>query len=183
MLVAEQVQHLKALGLPHSSAARRKASWEIYQAASAWFAYQPGLAPLQVDGIPGPKTTTDVRHAAANGYRIAPHFKLQEFACTCGVAKVDRDLVVALEKIRAKLYPKGLSIVSGYRCVARNRAVGGVWNSAHLLGKAADIPRAAQPSAFKGMGLRGIGYKAAHGLVTHVDVDNRLRKDHVFKEN
>lgn len=182
MSVAEQVQHLKALGLPHSTAARRKASWKIYQLGSAWYAFQPGHVQLEIDGVPGDVTSANVRYAATRGYRLSPNFSLGEFRCTCGAMQVDRVLLVALEKVRSRLYPGGLQIVSGYRCSARNRAVGGTPTSAHLRGQAADIPARHKPSAFTGLGLKGIGFKAGHGLVTHVDVAPELRTDHVFKE-
>lgn len=43
-----------------------------------------------------------------------------------------------LEQVRA-LFGRPLVITSGYRCPELNRAVGGVWDSAHVRGVAADI--------------------------------------------
>ncbi|MBR4593050.1 MAG: peptidase M15 [Bacteroidaceae bacterium] len=73
------------------------------------------------------------------------YFKIEEFRCRCGccmpaevkenvTALVDR----VLDPVRAKF---GWPIVvnSGYRCPARNRAVGGAVRSQHLKGEAADI--------------------------------------------
>lgn len=175
MSVAEQRRHLKALGLPNLTSAQRAASWRVYQTASTW-----SINALYPDGVPGPLTSADVRVAAANGYRVSAHFALREFACTCGVARVDRALVVLLEKVRAKLYPSGLAIVSGYRCAKHNKAVGGIPTSSHLSGLAADIPAHATPAKFKGLGAHGIGYKARHGLVTHLDLAGNLGRDYIF---
>lgn len=36
-------------------------------------------------------------------------------------------------------YGKPIHVTSGYRCKALNKAVGGVWNSQHMTGEAADI--------------------------------------------
>lgn len=179
MAITEQIEHLAAMGLPHDTAQERKDSWLIYQGASAWFEYT-SLNPLFEDGVPGTLTTMDVRYAAANGYKISPHYSLKEFRCACGLVRVDRNLIIALEKLRAKHYPSGLPIVSGYRCAAHNRAVGGVPSSAHLRGLAADIPAKLKPSKIKGLGFHGIGYKTRHGLVTHVDLQTGLRNDTVF---
>ena len=47
-------------------------------------------------------------------------------------------LLEKLEKLR-KIIEKPIHITSGYRCFAYNRKVGGVANSYHLIGLAADI--------------------------------------------
>lgn len=69
-----------------------------------------------------------------------PHFKKEEFMCPCcgsvgeGIAT---SLVELLETLREK-YGETI-ITSGYRCSSYNKQVGGVSNSAHLKGQAADI--------------------------------------------
>lgn len=76
-------------------------------------------------------TTTNVR----------PHFKLWEFACTCGCGGVKTPsdkMLDALEELRVKA-GKPLKIESGYRCQKKNAAVGGSPNSLHLTGIAVDI--------------------------------------------
>lgn len=80
--------------------------------------------------------------------RIAPHFTLAELSRTdTGIPNVPDEKSAAnlkrlafevLEPIRDLLECK-LVIHSGYRCKAVNRAVGGVYNSAHLDGRAADF--------------------------------------------
>jgi uncharacterized protein YcbK (DUF882 family) len=105
---------------------------------------------------------------------LSTHFSASEFACPhCGVVKVVTPLVDALEKARNLYYPKGLRIISGYRCVMHNRAVKGAPSSRHLRGDAADIvPVMTVPQA-EALGFRGIGYVEATGKVAHVDMRSR----------
>ena len=70
---------------------------------------------------------------------IAPYFKLSEFACPCCKRVMLHPLLLEkLEKIR-KIIERPIHITSGYRCFAYNRKVGGVANSYHCIGLAADI--------------------------------------------
>lgn len=73
------------------------------------------------------------------------HFKIHEFHSKDGV-KVPRQfypniwrLMTNLEVIRKELGNKKIYINSGYRTKNHNNNVGGVPNSQHLIGKAADI--------------------------------------------
>ena len=72
--------------------------------------------------------------------KITDHFSQQEFTCKCGCGEVliDMQLVYGLEVLR-RLLRKPIIINSAYRCEAHNKAVGGVDNSQHRLGTAADI--------------------------------------------
>ena len=72
--------------------------------------------------------------------QLSPHFRLAEFACKDGSDKVlvDDALVELLETIRAAA-GVAVSINSAYRTPAHNAAVGGVSNSQHVYGRAADI--------------------------------------------
>lgn len=54
-----------------------------------------------------------------------------------------------LEDIRKLLDNKAITITSGYRSSALNRAIGGAGNSAHLVGHAADFICPAAGSAFE----------------------------------
>lgn len=72
--------------------------------------------------------------------RLSKNFTLQEFACKCGCgnAYVDPKLVELLQTIREH-FDQPVTITSGYRCKAHNKAIGGAPLSYHLEGKAADI--------------------------------------------
>jgi len=72
--------------------------------------------------------------------RIAKNFLVGEFACHDGADKIllSEELVVALQAIRDH-FGAPVKITSGYRTPYWNKHVGGVSNSQHVLGKAADI--------------------------------------------
>jgi zinc D-Ala-D-Ala carboxypeptidase len=109
--------------------------------AIRWFQEAWTLQSLAIDGVWGPNTEAAARQAVANGGRISAHFHLAEFACShCRWPRANRALVRGLERLRSAHYTQGLSIVSGYRCVAHNTAIGGARHSQHLYGRAADIP-------------------------------------------
>ena len=82
---------------------------------------------------------------------LSPHFSLAEFttsqtAARMGVDNTPSPEIVAnlqttaavLEQVR-EILKAPILISSGYRCEMLNRLVGGVWNSAHLCGRAADF--------------------------------------------
>jgi peptidoglycan hydrolase-like protein with peptidoglycan-binding domain len=71
--------------------------------------------------------------------KITANFTRAEFQCPCGCTAqmLDGDLVAGLQTVRDKLGVP-LTITSGYRCTARNKAVGGAAASKHLYGIAAD---------------------------------------------
>lgn len=73
------------------------------------------------------------------------YFQPKEFWCKCGgkycnhdTAQPQEGLVRALEKLR-KTAGKPIIISSGVRCATHNSNVGGVYNSHHLYGNAADF--------------------------------------------
>lgn len=105
---------------------------------------------------------------------LSPHFSTREFACPhCGRVIVSPTLVAALERARELHYPRGLRIVSGYRCRAHNLEIKGAPLSRHMRGDAADIvPVMTVPEA-EALGFRGIGYVEATGKVSHVDMRSR----------
>lgn len=91
------------------------------------------------------------------------NFKIKEFACKDGSdeIKIEDELVEKLQIIRS-YYNSPVTINSAYRTPSWNAAVGGVKNSNHVLGKAADIrvkghtPN--EVAAFaKKIGFRGVG--------------------------
>lgn len=74
-----------------------------------------------------------------NDFQITPNFNLREFQCPCCHAVVlHRRLAAAMQRLRG-LCARPLVVTSGYRCAPHNAAVGGVANSFHRRGLAADV--------------------------------------------
>lgn len=70
---------------------------------------------------------------------LSAHFSKVELAChCCGELKIESALLAALEQLR-KLAGKEIIVHDGYRCVAHNQEAGGVTDSEHTRGRAADI--------------------------------------------
>lgn len=76
--------------------------------------------------------------------RISAHFTTDESSCSCGCgfgsrpSHVSAELLVELELMRAAL-ARPVYVSSWCRCPTHNQNVGGVENSAHTRGSAADI--------------------------------------------
>lgn len=80
---------------------------------------------------------------------LTAHFALEELSCTDHrefdntpppevVAQL-RLTAAQMEEVRRQLGDRTISVSSGYRCRALNRAVGGAATSAHLTGHAVDF--------------------------------------------
>ena len=75
---------------------------------------------------------------------MTKNFKKSEFDCNCG-CEMPNDVFINIQKLANQLQylreflDVPIKLTNGYRCPAHNRAVGGVKNSQHVLGKAADI--------------------------------------------
>ena len=70
---------------------------------------------------------------------LSEHFSRTEFAChCCGELKIDTALIEGLELLR-ELAGKPVVVHDGYRCAAHNQEVGGVSDSEHTRGMAADV--------------------------------------------
>ena len=70
---------------------------------------------------------------------LSPHFSKVELACHhCGQLKVEKRLLEALEELR-RLAGKPIVVHDGYRCPLHNQEVGGVTDSEHTRGVAADV--------------------------------------------
>ena len=121
---------------------------------------------------PAPKTGTfwdDIRY-----------FTREEFRCPCGrcggfPAEPQESMVRAVDEIRQRLGVP-VSIVdaggSGVRCAEHNAEVGGVANSQHLFGLAADLHSAASPAQMKAVAEDVMGRTGGIGLYDwgiHVD--------------
>ena len=109
--------------------------------------------------------------------QLSPAFRVREFRCRDGTDTIliDEGLVVVLQCIREH-FGKAVTITSGYRTAAHNRAVGGAVYSQHQYGRAADIRVPGVPveqlAAYAETllpGTGGIGRYPAKGFV-HVDV-------------
>lgn len=71
--------------------------------------------------------------------QVTKNFKRSEFECPhCHENKIQGALIQLVQKIRDKA-GEPVHIESGYRCPEHNKEVGGVANSSHTLGLAADI--------------------------------------------
>jgi hypothetical protein len=107
---------------------------------------------------------------------LSAHFSESELACRCcGELIIVPALIDALERLR-ELAGKPIKIHAGYRCPKHNQEIGGVTDSEHTRGMAADIAipgltlqlmyeLALQVPAF----LEG-GIGAYDGAFLHVDV-------------
>lgn len=112
------------------------------------------------------------------------YFKKQEFACKCGKycdgypAEIDMDMVKIADQIRTKI-GKPITINSGLRCKTHNSNVGGVSNSQHLLGKAADLgcPRGCTPEQMASIAESIIGNTGGIGIYPWgIHIDTRSTK-------
>lgn len=68
------------------------------------------------------------------------HFSQKEFECKCGCGfnNVQDELIIKLDNARTEAGVP-FTVTSGCRCEKHNQKVGGVVDSAHLTGEAADI--------------------------------------------
>ena len=119
-------------------------------------AFQAGYG-LEPDGIFGAETETRILEVIGSGDRPvekaaeeAPdwwkeirYFTRAEFRCPCGrcggfPAEPAEKLVRLADQVREHFAAPALPS-SGVRCPEHNKAVGGVWNSYHLTGRALDF--------------------------------------------
>lgn len=124
---------------------------------------------LTADCVAGTKTWAKLRGSTttttSTGNGSSAHFARNEFACPCGkcggypAGTTNAKLLTILEGLRSH-YGKPVTITSGQRCSSYNAKVGGVSNSAHKYGKAADfyIPGICDSSAGRSQ-VREYAYK------------------------
>lgn len=123
---------------------------------------------------------------------ISKDFNREEFACPCcGKDNIHDKLVETVQVIRDAV---GAPVIvnSGVRCATRNKDVGGVANSSHLTGYAADIRTEGWSKAKLGALIKQLyaAGKLPHlkycylikdgNRAVHVDVDAGKKRSRVF---
>ena len=150
---------------------------------------------LTADGVCGSDTEKALKHAVAygmpakktetpSGWEGIKHFKKSEFACKCGKycngypADIDMVMVKYADAIRERI-GKPISINSGIRCKTHNANVGGVSNSQHLYGTAADLgcPSGTTPSKMAAIAEEIMGGTGGIGIYSWgIHIDTRKTK-------
>lgn len=116
------------------------------------------------------------------------YFEMEEFVCNhCGELPEDGmnpTLLEALDELR-EVYGAPIYVSSAYRCPLHNARVGGVTNSQHVLGNAADIFVDGEYEPFYQLVLQmelfdGIGHYPLSEFV-HVDQRNNGETPNYFQ--
>lgn len=129
------------------------------------------------------KMTEDENYYRCNkgvSVQLSKNFKSTEFDCkckdSCNQTTISKQLLKYLQQIRDH-FNKSVNINSGYRCEAHNKDVGGVTNSYHRNGEAADISvKDVKPLDVaryaESIGIKGIGLYETDkdGYFVHVDI-------------
>ena len=122
--------------------------------------------------------------APADGWASIRYFKKSEFSCKCGKycngypAEIDMNMVEIADKIREKI-GKPITINSGLRCKTHNANVGGVSNSQHLYGTAADLgcPSGCAPAQMASIAEDIMGDTGGIGIYSWgIHIDTRSTK-------
>lgn len=119
---------------------------------------------------------------------LSEHFAENEFICKhCGKSKINPRLIELLEQLRYNAGGYPLYINSGYRCEVHNKNVGGVPNSQHVQGNAADIscPKQLSFGEFKWyvdqLPFDGVGIYEFDNFI-HVDVRDGGKNSKIYWE-
>lgn len=148
---------------------------------------EAGFSPGVIDGDFGPNTllasidsikdqlaaAVPVVPGVPEGY-LSPHFTVWEFCCKhCGTLPaggIDPDLILLLEDVRAQ-FGQPVTINSGYRCPTHNASVGGVQDSQHVDGTAADftVAETSPAKVYSYLDPRHDGGLGKYSTFTHVD--------------
>jgi uncharacterized protein YcbK (DUF882 family) len=106
------------------------------------------------------------------------YFKIDEFDCPhCGKNWIDISLIRRLDALREE-YGSPITVTSGYRCEAHNKAVGGVKVSEHTRGRGADVSGKDLDKLYElcQKHFKAVGDGRAKGFV-HVDLrDDKVRR-------
>ena len=150
---------------------------------------------LTADGVCGTDTEKALTHAVAygmpakkvetdSGWGDIKHFNKSEFACKCGKycngypADIDMKMVKYADAIRERI-GKPISVNSGLRCKTHNANVGGVSNSQHLYGTAADLgcPSGTTPAKMAAIAEEVMGGTGGIGIYSWgIHIDTRTTK-------
>lgn len=165
------------------------------RAACAAFQRDSGIT---VDGVSGPETDQALRYAVANDllkqeptedtsetyWEEIRFFDREEFRCKCGgkycngyPAQMRQEVVRIAEEARVHFGRPAL-VVSGLRCREWNRIQGGVENSQHMYGEAADlqIPGVTAQRLLAFLQTKPIRYAyAINDINVHFDVEKGVR--------
>lgn len=164
--------------------------------------FQQDFGGIQVDGLAGEETHKALRHAVAYGIEKTAedspateteatgtfwdeieYFTREEFRCKCGgkycngfpVEPVEAT-VRALDALRRKLGVP-LTVTSGIRCENHNANYGGVKNSQHKTGLAADLHSTLSPETMYRAAEEVLGNSGGLGLYDWgIHVDTRAWK-------
>lgn len=107
--------------------------------------------------------------------KLTQNFRVKEFVCSDGSDPIfiSPELVSVLQNIRAH-FGKPVTITSAYRTPAHNKKVGGVTDSMHLYGAAADITvkdiSPEQVAQYAEKLLTGKGGIGVYKTFVHIDV-------------
>lgn len=165
---------------------------------TAMNAFKKDFAGLDVHGISKDAPEKSLKHAVAYDlFKIEPareesydkwddieHFAKKEFACKCGKycngypAEIDMKMVKIADAIRERIR-KPISVNSGLRCKTHNASVGGVSNSQHLYGTAADLgcPTGCTPSQMASIAEEIMGNTGGIGIYSWgIHIDTRSAK-------
>ena len=169
---------------------------------TACTAFQKDFGGIKVDGFGGTETDKALKRAVAYGMPAKEdtstkeenatgnfwdgikHFKRSEFACKCGKycngypAEIDMKMVKIADAIRERIR-KPISVNSGLRCKTHNANVGGVSNSQHLYGTAADLgcPIGCTPSQMASIAEEIMGNTGGIGIYSWgIHIDTRSTK-------
>ena len=135
-------------------------------------------------GVQNNKTENSTDGSTGTVWDEIKYFKKQEFACKCGKycngypAEIDMNMVKIADQIRSRI-GKPIHINSGLRCKTHNANVGGVSNSQHLFGNAADLgcPSGCTPSQMSSVAEEIMGNTGGIGTYSWgIHIDTRSTK-------
>ena len=115
--------------------------------------------------------------------KLTKNFKLSEFTCHCN-CDMPEDVLSNIKLLADKLqiirntFNASIRINSAYRCPEHNKAIGGVKNSQHTLGKASDIVVSGKTpdETFNYLNDFWQGGLGSYNTFTHIDIrDKRAR--------